>query len=76
MLFPGVLFSSSVGTVGKLYRVCGKYSFRNFHTRHPKISSDRQGGEMVAVKDKELKIGRLRHRPNNLNMRMICAVAE
>ena len=48
MLFPAVLFSFSVGTTGKTYCVCK--SLRNFHTCHPKISSDRQGGELVGVK--------------------------
>ena len=50
MLFPAVLFSFSVGTKEKIYRVCGKYGLGNFHTSHPKISSDRQGGELLGVK--------------------------
>ena len=57
MLFPAVVFSFSVGTMGKVYRVCRKYSLRYFHTRHPKISSDKQEGEPVGVKRKQ-KTGR------------------
>ena len=61
MVFPAVLPSLSVGTMGKIYRVCRKYSLRNFHTCHPKISSDQKGGELVGakhrlVKDHEIKI--------------------
>ena len=47
MVFPTVLFSFSVGAMGKIYLVCRKYSLRDFRTRHPKIPSDRQGGELV-----------------------------
>ena len=44
ILFSAVLFSISVGTTGKIGRVCRKYSLRNFHACHSKISSDRRGG--------------------------------
>ena len=49
MLFPAAMFSFSVGTVGKIYPVYGKYSLKNFHTCHSKISSARQGGELVGA---------------------------
>ena len=48
--FQQYCFHFSFGTVGKLHHVCRKYSLRDFQTRHPKISSDRQGGELVWVK--------------------------
>ena len=50
MAFPAILFSFSVGTMGKIYHVCRKYNLRNVYTCHPKMSSDRQGGELVGVK--------------------------
>ena len=55
MVFPSVLFSFSVGTMGKIYCICRKYSLGNFHTCHPKISSDTQVGELVGVKKKKFE---------------------
>ena len=49
-LFLAVLFSFLVGSIDKIYYARRKYSLRNLHTHHPKISSDRQGGELVRVK--------------------------
>ena len=50
MVFLAVMFSVSVGTMRKIYRVCKKYNLRNVCTCHPRISSDRQGGELVGAK--------------------------
>ena len=50
MLFPAVLFSFSVGTMGKVCLVCREHSLGNCHTCHLEIASDRQGGELVGVK--------------------------
>ena len=41
----------------KIYYACTKYTPRNFHTHHPNISWDRQGGELVRVSC-TLKFGR------------------
>ena len=49
MLFPTVLISFSVGTMGKTYHVCRKYSLRYFQTCHLKTSSDRRDGELIGV---------------------------
>ena len=51
MVFPAVLFSFSVGTMGKIDYACRKYSIRNFYTCHPKIASARQRRELVEVKE-------------------------
>ena len=58
MLFQEVLFSFSVDTMGKTYRVCKKYSLRNFHTCHPKTSSNIEGEELVGVKILSLTVCR------------------
>ena len=48
--FQWCCFDFSVDTVGKVCHVCRKCRLRNVHTCHLKISSDRQEGELVAVK--------------------------
>ena len=45
-----MLFYFSLGTKKQLYHTCRKYGQRNVHTHHPKVSSDRQGGELVRVR--------------------------
>ena len=60
MLFAAVPFSFSVITMGGKYTVFEeKYSFRNVHSCHRRLSLDRQGGDMVGVKPHEVTIHHL-----------------
>lgn len=49
MVFKASLFSFPLGTMGKIYLVSEKYSLRNAHSSHQKISSDRQREDLVGV---------------------------
>ena len=49
MLFSAVLFSLEVGTSDECIMLVEKTASEVFHTRHSKISLNRQGGEPAGV---------------------------